>query len=203
MSNQNNTSTVINDASKTLANLLFVNLANDPDLSSIFNSQASQESQVSLASPEEVKTEKSAKLSIYLYNVAEFSAMKNMPSPQPRQNPPVYLSLHYLVTPFTQDASNDQTILGKIIQTFVDYPVLRGTILQGNLIENGEDIRLTLDSLSIDDLNKLWTMLSTPLKLCCSCSVSPVRIDPSRLPGGSLVTQKVTTYKQKQPGDIS
>jgi hypothetical protein len=36
-----------------------------------------------------------------------------------------------------------------------------------------------LDALAADDLNKLWTMFSTPYKLCVSYSVYPVRIESS------------------------
>ncbi len=201
MSSQNGSFHSLNDFGKTIANLLFINLANDSQLKSIFKIDESIENQISLASPEELKTKGSAKLSICLYNVTEFSAMKNTPPNPPNQNPPIYLTLHYLFTPFTNDQNNDQLILGKIIQTFLDNPVLRGSLLQGTLADNSDDIRVTLDLLSIDDLNKLWTMFSMPFKLCLSYSVSPILIQPSRQPESKPVIQKSTTYKQEKPGE--
>ena len=204
MSDSNNSYDAINDTGKTLANLLFNNLVKDSKFNSSFNKNAALEKQVTLASPEEIQanlSETSPKLCIYLYNVTEFSPLKNnLPFP-PKQNPPLYLTLHYLITPFTQETNKDQTLISKIIQTFLDNPVLRGTILQGTLVNNGEDLRVTLNSLSIDELSKLWTVFSMPYKLSLSYSVSPVKIEPSWQPEGKLVIEKTALYKQKKPGE--
>lgn len=65
------------------------------------------------------------------------------------------------------------------MQLFAETPILRGSNLQGSLLESGDELKIILDSLGADDLNKLCTMLQTPYKLCISYSVFPVRIESS------------------------
>jgi hypothetical protein len=83
---------------------------------------------------------------------------------------PVYLTLHYLVTPNTQSTESDHTFLGKIIQIFASNAVLRDSILNNNL-------RLSLDSPTIEELSDVWSIIGTPYRLSAFYSVSPVAID--------------------------
>ncbi len=72
--------------------------------------------------------------------------------------PPLSLSLFYLVTPHTQNRVNDHIILGKVMQIFYDNAILRGSVLHESLV--GEELRLILTPLSIDELNKIWNVMS-------------------------------------------
>jgi hypothetical protein len=126
--------------------------------------------------------------------------MRNQP--QTIQNPSkpltlLHLNLRYLITPLTQNVENDQIVLGKIMQLFSEKPVLRGSDLQGSLGENGDDLRITLDPLATDDLNKLWTMFQTPYQLCVSYSVFPVRIESSIKPEGKPLIDNKRNLKPK------
>ena len=202
MSSYNNLSSV----TKTLAARIWNGIKNDKQLSAIIKNPE----QISFLSPkdaqlkdaknkdkdEKAKEEKAkdekdkdpktndpqAQLSVYLYNVTEFTNMRNQP--QDPQKPPtlLHLKLHYLITPLTENAGEYQVVLGKIMQIFAETPVLRGPDLQGSLKENAEDLRITLDALEVEDLNKLWTMLAAPYRLCASYTVHPVRIDSSLKP---------------------
>jgi hypothetical protein len=170
VSSYNNLSSV----TKTLATHIWNGIKDDPQTKAIIQSLR----QINYLSPKETQTE-SAQISVFLYNVTELTSMRNQP--QTTQNPRtlLYLNLHYLITPLTQNAENDQIILGKIMQLFAETPILRGSNLQGSLLGSDEELKITLDVLAITDLNKLWTMLQTPNKLCISYSVFPVRIDSS------------------------
>ncbi len=173
MSSYNN----LNSVSKTLASRIWNGIKDDKQIKAIIKSPE----QIIHLSPKDAQT-KSAQISVFLYNVTELSSMRNQP--QNPQKPPtlLYLNLRYLITPLTNDAENDQIVLGKIMQLFAETPVLRGSDLQGSLSETGDDLKITLDALAADDLNKLWTMFSTPYKLCVSYTVHPVRIESSIKP---------------------
>lgn len=189
MSSYNN----LNSVSKTLAIHIWNGIKDDPQTKAIIQSSR----QISYLSPKETRTE-SAQISVFLYNVTELSSMRNQP--QTTQNPHtlLYLNLHYLITPLTQNAENDQIILGKIMQLFAETPILRGSSLQGSLLESGDEFKIILDSLGADDLNKLWTMFQTPYKLCISYSVFPVRIESSTKIQEKPVTVKKPTIQSKK-----
>ena len=135
------------------------------------NSIISSENQISLSSPKAFETE-SVRLSLFLYQITEFSSMRNQPTPQLEPSP-LYLNLHYLVTPCTQNTESDHIVLGKIMQVFADNAILRGSTLKGL---NSTCYRLVLDSLSINDLNKLWSIFGTYYRLSLSYSIAPVAI---------------------------
>ena len=187
MSSYNN----LNSASKTLASRIWNGIKDDKQIKNIIKSPE----QISHLSPKEAQT-KSAQISVFLYNITELTSMRNQPqTTQTPSKPPLYLNLRYLITPLTQSVENDQIVLGKIMQLFAETPVLRGSDLQESLSETGDDLKITLDALTIDDLNKLWTMFSTPYKLCVSYTVYPVRIESSIKPETKPVIIKKPNLK--------
>ena len=183
----------LNGVSKTLANLIWNSIQGDTQITDIISS----ESQISLLPPKDA-ADKAAKVSIFLYNITEYSNMRNQPHRE--QNPPqpptlLYLTLHYLVTPLTADPDNDQTILGKIMQLLSETPVLRGSNLQGSLSGSSEDLKIALDSFSIDDINKLWSVLGGQYKLSISYRVSPITIEATHTLDQKRVVEETINYK--------
>lgn len=189
MSSYNN----LNNVSKTLATHIWKGIKDDPQIIAIIRNPR----QISHLSPKEIQAE-STQISVFLYNVTELPSMRNQT--QTTQNPPtlLYLNLNYLITPLTHNAENDQILLGKIMQLFAETPILRGAALQGSLLGSGDELKITLDSLAIDDLNKLWTVLQTPYKLCISYSVFPVRIESSTKTEEKPVIIKDTVLRPKK-----
>ncbi len=183
----------IASVSKTLLSILFSNIKGDPQVNSIVNN----EDQISLSSPKDISPDK--KLSLFLYKVEEFSTMKNqLPSEinlKIKVLPPLYLSLHYLVIPLTQNIEGDHLLLGKTMQIFSENSTLRGSFLQGSLADYDANLRLVLDSLSLDDINKLWSALGTHYRLSLSYSVSPVMIDLTRKREAARVVEEKFEYK--------
>ena len=154
MSSYNN----LNSVSKTLASRIWNGIKDDKQIKTIIKS----EKQIIHLSPKDAQTEL-AQVSVFLYNITELSSMRNQPQTAPNTSKsPLYLNLRYLITPLTLNVEKDQIVLGKIMQLFSETPVLRGSDLQGSLSKTGDDLRITLDALAADDLNKLWTMFSTP-----------------------------------------
>lgn len=168
----------IADVGNTLRKLLWDRIKEDSQTRSIIISEA----QITLSSPEEIESDK--KLSLFLYRVVENEYLKNEEMPSVNATklnyPPLPLSLFYLVTAHTGNVENDHILLGKVMQVFYDHAILRGSALQGSLM--GEELRMILHPLSIDDLNKIWNAIaqSKPYKLSLCYEVTPVRIDSLR-----------------------
>jgi hypothetical protein len=161
---------------ETLRKLLWDNIKDDSQVSPIIVS----EDQITLSSPDE----SDKKLSLFLYQVTENAYLKNeeMQSLNTKKlkYPPLTLSLFYLVTPNTPNRNNDHIILGKVMQIFHDNSILRGSALHENLV--GEELKLILNPLSVDDLNKLWNVISKSktYKLSVCYEVTPVAIESMR-----------------------
>ncbi len=162
----------LSSVTQTLANKIWTGIKEDKQLQKIIRN----EEQISFLAPNDAQ--KSTQISIFLYSVAEYTSMRNQPQPQNPEEPKtlLYLNLHYLITPLTQNPLMDQVVLGKIMQLFAEKPVLRGDDLKGNLKDSKEELRVILDAQSMDDVNKLWTTLSAPYKLSVSYSVYPVQV---------------------------
>jgi hypothetical protein len=181
---------------KTLANRIWEGIKDDKQLLKIIKSPE----QISFQSPQDAQA-KSAQISVFLYKVAELTSMRNQPQNPQEPRTLMYLSLRYLITPFTKNAEEDQIILGKILQIFAETPVLRGSSLQGSLTEAGDDLRIMLDELAVDELNKLWTMLSLPYRLCVSYTVLPVKIGSAKTEKSRVIVRSVqSTVKLKVSG---
>lgn len=171
----------VKDAGKTLSSLIWNNIKNDNQITPIISS----ENQIALSSPEETTPDK--KLSLFLYQIIEDSYQKNQEAlpcgHEEMERPPIYLNLFYMITPNTADCEKDHLLIGKVAQIFNDNRILRGPVLRGDLA--GEELRVTLCSLSLDELNKMWSVISksNPYRLSAYYEVGPVKIDSTRRRG--------------------
>ena len=170
--------TAIADVGKTLKKLLWDNIKDDNTAKSIIES----EDQITLSSPEEIESDK--RLSLFLYQVTENDYLKNQEMQSVNSTklkyPPLSVNLFYMVMPHTQNREKDHIIVGKVMQIFYDNAILRGSILQGSLA--GDELKLILNTLSIDELNKIWNVMSKskPYKLSVCYEVTPVKIESMR-----------------------
>ena len=178
--------TAISDVGTTLIKLLWDNIKNDSQVSPIIES----ENDITLSSPEE----SDKKLSLFLYQVTEEAYLKNQEmqiiNSTKLKYPPLSLSLFYLVTPHTSNSENDHRILGKVMQIFHDNSILRGSVLHENLV--GEELKLILNPLSMEELNKICTVIlkNKPYKLSVCYEVTPVRIESMREREVARVTKR-------------
>jgi hypothetical protein len=160
----------ISSVTKTLAAKIWACIKEDTELSQII----SKKEQIITTSPDSI--DKVALVSIFLYEISEATNMRNQPQNPGEPRTLLHFNLHYLITPLTCNTETSQIIIGKILQFFTEKPILRNTDLQGNLKDSQTQLKITLDQLAIDDINNLWTMLSTPYKLSISYCVSPVEL---------------------------
>jgi hypothetical protein len=185
---------VIRAVSQTLDTLLTTFITNSSDVQ-IKNIP------VELLSPKEMEAaNEDLGVSLWLYRATRMAEMLNEP-PERKMNQiiptPLPVLLHYLVTPIAKDPLTRHALMGKVLQVFNDHSILRGADLQGILQGTTEQLRITLEALSLEDLSLIWDALNEPYQLSVSYLVQVVKIDSEFEPvQSSLVVEKDTKYTQ-------
>lgn len=143
------------------------------------------------------KTMTGTSLNVFLFGTAVNAAWRNQ-DPAPSQggpaSPPLALNLHYLVTAYGRDDSDQDAVshrvLGAAMGVLHDHSVLGADELAAALANSGvgeqaERIRITPLPLGVDELSKLWTAFQTNMRVSAAYEVSVVLIDsqaPARAP---------------------
>ncbi|EMS70758.1 DUF4255 domain-containing protein [Ruminiclostridium cellobioparum] len=168
--------TVIRDVSASLKALI---KANVPELN--------DDSYISFGSPSDIDSSNIC-LSMCLYYLTESPSMRNSEKESLADtilfyNPPAYLDLFYLMTPYAKDRDTELLILGKLFQLFHEHAVLSGDDLKGNLAACGnEKIRISYNNLSLQDIKQLWEVFpGKPAKLSLSYLISPVKLPSEKI----------------------
>ena len=167
--------TVVRAVTETLFNILKEGITNSPDPQ--LNGVA-----IDLRSPKEMRADNNTTgISFWLYRITRDADMLNNPPERPspnqikRQGLPVHL--YYLVTPLVTKPEDRQTLIGRVLQLFNDHAILRGADLQDSLIGSTEQFRVTLETLTLEELTRIWFSLSEPYDLSVSYEVQVVKID--------------------------
>jgi hypothetical protein len=79
----------------------------------------------------------------------------------------------YTLTPITEEPLEDQAMLGRVLETVRDYPVLSGSELRGAQAAGRHEVRLTLETLSLAESAHLWLALQEPYRPAEAC-VAPI-----------------------------
>jgi hypothetical protein len=169
--------TAIGDIGETLKKLL----EDDPW------SGVSPKPEITFKSPKEIQEDggNPNKVSLFLFRILENAHLKNEELQRVDNTslrlPPLALDLEYLVTPYSDEKTQEKVILGKVMQIFHDNTILRGTFLQGDLAGTDEEIKLLFNPISLDDMTKMWSSFQeVGYRLSASYLVTPVRIDSTR-----------------------
>jgi len=184
---------VISAVSQTLRVLLTTDITQSTD-SQIKNVP------IELLSPKEMQdNNETLGVSVWLYRVSRMGDLLNEPpqriSPTQIARTPLPLLLYYLVTPVSTDPLTRHALLGKVMQVLNDHAILRGADLQGILQGTTDQLRVVLETLSLEDLSLVWDALSEPYQLSVSYMVQMVQIDSAMEPVQvSPVLQRDATY---------
>jgi len=184
---------VISAVSQTLRILLTTDITQSTD-SQIKNVP------IELLSPKEMQdNNETLGVSVWLYRVSRMGDLLNEPpqriSPTQIARTPLPLLLYYLVTPVSTDPLTRHALLGKVMQVLNDHAILRGADLQGILQGTTDQLRVVLETLSLEDLSLVWDALSEPYQLSVSYMVQMVQIDSAMEPVQvSPVLQRDATY---------
>jgi hypothetical protein len=177
--------TALRATSETLVSYLRQRFEIDPNLAPFFDAGSGGSMVVTLNTPKEMTRNDIEGLSVWLYRIIRdeerLNALPERIGPNLVQPPPLPLRLHYLITPITRVQSQtgpetEQIILGKILQTFYDHPTLRGTDLQGDFSGTESELNVRLETLSLEEITRVWDALEGSYQLSISYEVSVVNI---------------------------
>lgn len=195
--------TAIRGVSRTLQALLREHITNDPDpqLNGV---------PVDLRSPKEMREADDTGVSLWLYMVRRNEFLLNqkpqrvIPAQLPHQ--PLPMNLYFLVTPLMDQPDDEQALIGRVLQTFNDHYTLRGADLQDSLQGEVEELRVTLEQLTLEELTRVWYSLQEPYQLSVTYEVQVIDIDSARAPVRvTPVEQKDSLFHQiqriDQPGN--
>lgn len=181
--------TIIADTSEKLIEMLQKELV--PDI-------IQNENEIGLRSPED---HADVSLGLYLYDITESEEIKACSTTVIKHDkiskPPIYLNLYYMLTAYARGdnrykLSQEEKILGRVIQTFLDHPLITygsegltpeedsGKI--SGETKRAQEIpaispRIIMQRLDADERSKIWSFPNTSYRLSLFYKVSPVAID--------------------------
>ena len=141
------------------------------------------------------KTVTGNQVNLFLYQTSIDAAWRNRDMPQIKAGetgqPPLPLCLYYLVTAYGEgdDESKAQQLLGRAMSVLHDHPLLGAAEIKqatetdvpgSNLHEQIERIRITPQSLSLEEISKLWAAFQSNYRLSAAYEVSVVLIESMR-----------------------
>jgi len=172
--------TVIAEVGEALVRVLWEEIQLDPQVSLLIDN----ENRISLQSPKELAEDSSVRLSIYLYRVVENAFLKNQPMAaadgRRQQVAPLALDLCYLVTPLVGTPREQQIVLGKVMQVFYDRALLEGTDLSAAMADTGEDVRVVLNPVTLEETTRVWQALEMSYRLSVCYLVRVALVDSRR-----------------------
>jgi hypothetical protein len=139
----------------------------------------------------------SNQLNIFLYQVQRSAAWSNAQLPwqgKPGEsgNPPLALTLYYLLTAFGRDNDASQPfgheLIGRAMSVLHDHPVLSAEDIKAasaalptsDLDRQPERIRVAPHPITLDELSKLWTGFASQFRLSAAYEVGVVLIESTR-----------------------
>src|SRR5262245_56074054 len=176
----------LNATSTTLRDRLRTQILADVFLNAPTSPWNMRSMQVTLNTPTEMIDNSQEGLSLWLYRVARDPERLNDPPSRVGLNairePPLPLRLRYMITPVTSrdnqgDPETEQYVLGKVMQTLHSRPVLRGADLRGEFVGSDVELMVRLETLTLDEIARVWDALEGSYQLCVSYEVSVVHID--------------------------
>lgn len=145
---------------------------------------------IGLRSPEE---HGDLSLGLFLYDVRESEEVRQQGTAMVRNEKimkvPVYLNLYYMITAYFDGdikyrLMQEEKILGKVIQTFHDHPVLPLAEVDPEGV-SGVNLQVQMLRMSVEEKSKIWSFPNMGNRLSLYYKVSPVAID-------SGVSKKIT-----------
>lgn len=164
--------------------------------------------EIQLLSPSDAAG-KDVRLALYLYSVIETPSLKNEPmqfvNSREARRPPLTLDLYFMLTcypklgegDFDKRSQEDRQVLGRAMRVFYDNGILKGSLLQGDLAGTGEELRLSLNPINLEDLTRIWSVFpDTPYRTSVSYLVTPTRVQSLRTAGLQRVVSKEAEYSE-------
>jgi Pvc16 N-terminal domain len=172
--------TVLAEVGESLMGVLWQEIQIDPQVNALIDN----ESRISLESPFDLRDNDAVRLSIYLYRIVEDANCKNQWPIQINGSrllkAPLTLELLYLVTPLVGSTREQQILLGKVMQVLYDRAILESADLIGSLASAGEEIRVILNPVGLEELTRVWQAMEMSYRLSIAYLVRVAIVDSRR-----------------------
>jgi Pvc16 N-terminal domain len=131
-------------------------------------------------------------LNLFLFNTAPNAAWRNQELPGQAKAgesgfPPLPLVLSYLLTAYgaNDDETTSHQLLGKAMSVLHDEPLLDRARIEAALPDNDlfaqvESVKVTPQTLTVEEISKLWTAFQTQYRISAAYEASVVLIDSNR-----------------------
>ncbi|NBD22305.1 DUF4255 domain-containing protein [Paenibacillus glycinis] len=165
--------------------------------------------QIVLHSPAEIVAS-NIRLTLFLYNILENPYMRYqeglLPKTEAYKLPPLVLDLHYMLTAYsaaailTERTIEEHQLLGRAMSVLHNHASLAGAVLQGSLAEREQELRVTLNPVTVPELSDIWTAFSdNNLRPSVCYVVSPLVILPEPAAPEPAKTVETRRFKFAAP----
>ena len=140
--------------------------------------------------------DESAQINLFLYYASINPALRNLGLPSMSangaslSNPPLAINLHYLVTAYGSNPFDAEILLGWAMQVFHSTPVVPRETIEQALASQAEHIRITPETLTTEEIYRLWTAFQTSYRPTTSYQVSVVVIQDTQSYASNLPVQR-------------
>ena len=145
------------------------------------------------------------KVSVFLYRIEidPTRRHKELPPVTPGDGPRIALALdlRYLLTVWMTDAEREQQILQDCMELLESKPTLSGPALDPAYPWSPDDaLRVYLDSVSHEDMMRLWDLLEPKYRLSVPYVVRTAKLSPATMPpSGPPVLSGTNIYSPRLP----
>ena len=176
---------------------------------------------VSIQTPDKIKADTKDQLNLYMYMVSFNTGWRNQMQPVRNssgtriENTPLALDLHYLLSAYTKgDDLNRDILLGFGMQVFHDNPILSKAFIAAelaaptpsylsktNLDKQVEHIKITPETLSAEEISRLWTAFGAKYRPSAAYKVTVLLTQTQRdiEPGPPVRSRNVYVKPFQQP----
>jgi hypothetical protein len=143
-----------------------------------------------------------ARLTIFLFEVAEDASARNKPRIRTASapniltaKPPMALLLRYLITAWGGDRATEHRLLGRAMQVLYDGALISGSDLQGGALKDtAEVLKVTLLPLTLEERTRVWHSVQRPYRLSLYYEIRVVNLDSETADQRSMVVGRDFGY---------
>jgi len=146
------------------------------------------------------------RLTLYIYRVTynEYLRNSNMVRADNKQDIPLSLDLHFMISVWSNSAADEHTICAWVMRQLYSHPILDiSSLTEDGGWQADEIIQIIPAELSNEDLMRIWDALSPNYRLSVSYIARSVRIETDNLEEGRPVVATRYDYSQKKKSELS